>query len=197
MSASTLSERYSEATAATKRALGVLNAFRNPLGEPPILVEGRLRCEAEADYADAVAAEGSAQRAYEAEMLILILPYPSYGFIKGKYAVRADFKVLGRRANIPSGTSAEILIYGVSELGLADYTELAKECNNLLSYEDEVEYELSTTPHNPVVAAVGAAKARYAVRAILDSAPRLGFLRAPKDSAAGATAEGGAGAGAS
>ena len=193
MSAPTLSELYGEAKVATQRALGVLNGFRNPLGAPPILVEGLSRYEAEERYRLAVAAEESAKRAYEAEMLILILPYPSYGFIKGKYTVRAGFKVLGTRANVPTDTSAEILIYGVSELGLAEYWQLAEECNKLLSYEDEVEYDLSTAPTNPVVPAVGAAKARYAVRAILDTAPRLGFLRTPT----AATAAGGAGAGAS
>ena len=190
--APTLSELYGQAQVATKRALGVLNAFRNPLGEPPALVEGLTRAEAEERYRLAEAAEGSAKRAYEAEMLILILPYPSYGFVKGKYTVRADFKVLGKRANVPTDTSAEILTYGVSELGLPEYWQLAEECNKLLSFEDEAEYDLSVAPYNPVVAAVGAVKARYAVRAILDTAPRLGFLRVPKDSAAG-----GAGAGAS
>ncbi len=188
MSALSLSELYGEAKLATRRALGVLNSFRNPLGEPPILVEGLSRREAEERYQLAVEAEERAKQAYENEMLILILPYPTYGFVKGKYAVRADFKVLGTRANVPSGTSAEILIYGVSELGLAEYGRLMIECCNVLFSEDEVEYELSTAPTNPVVSAVAAAKARYAVRAILDTAPRLGFLRVPTGAAGGAGA---------
>ena len=191
MSSPSLSELYGEAKLATQRLEGMLAAFRNPLGVPPILVEGLARWEVETRYALAVEAELKAKRNYESEMLILILPYPAYGFVGGKRTIRAEFKVLGTRATVPSDTSAEILIYGVSELGLAEYWQLAEECNNVLIAEHDTECALSSEPYEPrsvLFPAIGAAKARYAVRAILDTAPRLGFLRVPKIGAAGAGA---------
>jgi hypothetical protein len=190
MSAPSLSELYGEAKLATQRLLAMLNRFRHPLGEPPILVEGLARREVEARYALAVEAELRAKRNYEAEMLILILPYPAYGFVEGKRTIRAEFKVLGTRATIPSDTSADILIYGVSELGLEEYWQLAEECNNVLIAEQDTECALSSTPYEPhgvLYPAISAAKARYAVRAILDTAPRLGFLRVPKSAAVAAS----------
>lgn len=194
MSAPTLSELYGEAQLATQRLRRMCDAFSTPnsYGEPPILVEGLARCEVKERYRLAEEAEERARVAYMSEQMLLILPYPTSGSVKGKHAIRADFKALGGRGSIPTDTSAEILMYGVSELGLTDYSELQELCAKLCAAEWATDYELSIgRPTIAAIAANSAATASFAVRTILSTAPRLGFLRVP------ATAAGGAGAGAS
>jgi hypothetical protein len=201
MSAPTLSELYGEAQQATQRLKRMLDAFRNPLGVPPILVEGLAPWEVETRYALAVEAEERAREAYMTEQMLLILPYPTSGSANGKHVIRAEFKALGGRGSIPTDTSAEILMYGVSELGLADYSDLQKECENLRTAEWMTDYELSIGQETAAISArmfsssaIMAAKAHYAVRTILSTAPRLGFLNPPKVTDASGTAAGGAGA---
>ena len=194
MSDLTFSMIYGEAQLATRHLKGMLDNFRNPLGEPPILVGGLARREVEARYALALEAEQKAKRDYENEILILVAPYPAYGFVGGARTIQAEFKVLGTRATVPTDTSADILIYGVSELGLADHKGLAEMCSNLLINTEKTEYLLSISSDDARAMsdhAIAAAKAHYAVRTILSTAPRLGFLRLPKGAATG-----GAGAGA-
>lgn len=196
--APTLSELYGQAKLETQRLQRMLDAFSIPnrLGEPPILVEGLPPWEVKTRYALAVEAEERARVAYMREPLILILPYPTSGCVKGKHAIRADFKVLGGRGSVPTDTSVDILTYGVSELGLTDYNELQELCRSLRSWEAETDYALSMGHENPALSAVSAAKAHYAVRTILSTAPRLGFLRVPEATGTPGTegAAGGAGA---